>query len=423
MTDGKRLKAVAQLIAGQSPSSDDVHDLEDGMPFIQGNAEFGSRHPTPRLECDVAQKVANPGDLLLSVRAPVGALNTANQRIGIGRGVCAIRAIASDGRYLWWWLHSQAGELEAVATGTTFKAVSTGQVGNLWVPTTDTAQQRLIAAILDRETAQIDAMIDAQQRLVDALRERRQAATARTMTEGLLGDALRSTGIDQIPTVPSGWDVVPLKRCLVRNDGGVWGEDPDSGSDTFFVLRSTEQTADGRWRIDAPAERVLSAKERRASRLTVGDLLVTKSSGSSLHIGKTTIVDEQVAGMSFSNFMQRLTPSDGLLPAFAWYLLNNHLVRQQFDILSRSVTGLANLTGGIIGEVVVPLPPVSEQAHIVDYLDRATSQTDAMVAGAESSISLLRERRAAVVTAAVTGRLDPRTGVERVDEVLEGASL
>src|SRR5690242_19990173 len=92
-----------------------------------------------------------------------------------------------------------------------------------------------------------------------------------------------------LSTLPSHWRTTRLKFHLTRNDSGIWGSDPED--DAIPVLRSTEQTIDGSWRIKSPAYRTLSASECRETRLRQGDLVVTKSSGSPAHIGKTSLVD------------------------------------------------------------------------------------------------------------------------------------
>jgi type I restriction enzyme S subunit len=97
----------------------------------------------------------------------------------------------------------------------------------------------------------------------------------------------KSSGVEWLGDIPEHWKVMPFKRQIDRNDGGVWGEDPDGHNDAI-VLRSTEQTVDGKWQIEDPAPRKLSKVQRDAALLNEGDLLLTKSSGSSLHIGKTT---------------------------------------------------------------------------------------------------------------------------------------
>jgi type I restriction enzyme S subunit len=218
----------------------------------------------------------------------------------------------------------------------------------------------------------------------------------------------KESAIDWLGKTPNGWDVSRLKFNLSRNDGGVWGDDPDGIADTI-VLRSTEQTVDGNWSIVDPARRKLSAGEVRASRLEEGDLLVTKSSGSSLHIGKTTIVDAEVADLQccYSNFMQRLRTAVSLRPRYAWYLMNHRIMREQFDLYSNSTTGLANLNATILGEARLVLPPVSEQDSILEFLDSETAKIDALVTKQEQLIATLREEGTATITHAVTKGLDP----------------
>lgn len=233
----------------------------------------------------------------------------------------------------------------------------------------------------------------------------------------------KDSGVPWLGNVPSHWDVQRFKWLINRNDGGVWGDDPDGNNDTI-VLRSTEQTVDGRWQIDEPAKRKLSEADRLSALLEVGDLLLTKSSGSPLHIGKTTLVEDYVAGLGacYSNFMQRLRVGDQLHPKLAWYFLNNDLARVQLDLASNSTTGLANLNGTMIGELLFALPPQDEQAAIATLLDRETSKIDALIAEQEKLLTLLAEKRQATISHAVTKGLKPDvpmkdSGVEWLGEI------
>ena len=198
-------------------------------------------------------------------------------------------------------------------------------------------------------------------------------------------------------------DLVPFRHVLVSNDGGAWGEDPTSDEDTI-VLRSTEQEVDGSWKITDPARRKLSPRELKKTKLSEGDLLITKSSGSSDHIGKASLVTKAISdlGASYSNFMQRLRVSKEAMPTYVAYLLNNALVRQQMAFLSNSTTGLANISAETIAQVRIPLPPVELQRRIVEFLDRETAQIDELVERKDRFIELLKEKRAAVITHAVT---------------------
>ena len=217
----------------------------------------------------------------------------------------------------------------------------------------------------------------------------------------------KASGVEWLGQVPDHWSVTRFKWHISRNDGGAWGEDPDGISDTV-VLRSTEQTVDGFWQIENPAVRKLSDDEKCTTLLEEGDLLVTKSSGSSLHIGKTTIVDREVAALRccYSNFMQRVRTRDSLLPKLAWYVMNGEIVRRQFDLQSNSTTGLANLNGTMIGELIISVPKPDEQLNIVSFLDRETTKIDALVEEQQRLIDLLKEKRHAFITQAVTKGLD-----------------
>lgn len=233
----------------------------------------------------------------------------------------------------------------------------------------------------------------------------------------------KDSGVEWLGEVPAHWGVSPFKWQIEANDGGAWGVDPTGENDTY-VLRSTDQTVDGHWKITEPALRHLSINERFATVLKAGDLVITKSSGSSLHIGKTTIVDDLMTlkGFSFGNFMQRIRTKNSFSSRLAWYFMNNRVARLQLDLLSNSTTGLANLNGTILGEILAATPPREEQADIVTFLEHETARIDALVEEQKRLIALLKEKRQAVISHAVTKGLDPDvpmkdSGVEWLGEV------
>ena len=189
------------------------------------------------------------------------------------------------------------------------------------------------------------------------------------------------------------WNPGPLKHWLAINDSGVWGDDP-LGTDDSVVLRSTDIRLEGGWAISDPAVRHLSAPERLAKQLRVGDLVVVKSSGSPAHLGKTAIVTEHVAAMRpcFANFVQRLRPRPSADSRYVWYLLNSKHIADEMAILGNTTTGLRNLNGTIIGSLAFPGPPLKEQRVIADFLDRETARIDALIAAKRRMIELLDQR-------------------------------
>lgn len=168
-------------------------------------------------------------------------------------------------------------------------------------------------------------------------------------------------------------------------------------------------TLGGEWIIETPAMLRLPDHERLAALLKEGDLVVTKSSGSALHLGKTAIVTREVAALSccFSNFMQRLRVVSGTDPRFVNRLLNSGVGREQLIHFGSTTTGLANLNGNIIGSVYSPLVSLAEQRVIADFLDRETKKIDSLVARKKRLIGLLQEKRTVLITEAVTKGLDP----------------
>lgn len=214
---------------------------------------------------------------------------------------------------------------------------------------------------------------------------------------------MKDSGVEWIGEIPNNWEVRPLKAFLKNNDGGVWGNDPLGDENDKVVIRSTEQTVDGKWCIEKPAIRDLSGINYKEFQIVCGDLLLTKSSGSELHIGKTTIADEyfDTHECYYSNFIQRLRIREGL-PKFFWYILNSIITRAQFAYLQNSTSGLGNINSSIIREVVVPNVPIKEQIRIVDFLDRKCAEIDSVISQTRASIEEYKKLKQAVITQAVT---------------------
>ena len=146
------LKDVCKINMGQSPSSSSYNENEDGIPFFQGNADFGERYPVARVWCNNPTKVANPGDILLSVRAPIGALNYAKENCCIGRGLAALTPNRDKVliEYIYWVLKSKNIELNSKGTGSTFKAISRKVLEETMIPDIDLEGQQRCVEILEK---------------------------------------------------------------------------------------------------------------------------------------------------------------------------------------------------------------------------------------------------------------------------------
>ena len=205
-------------------------------------------------------------------------------------------------------------------------------------------------------------------------------------------NSYKETGVEWIGEIPSHWDFGEMRYQLSNNDGGVWGKDVENENDGTVIIRSTEITIDGNWDLSNPMKRLLTNPEIEKTILFEGDIVLTKSSGSQDHIGKSVIVNSEVENLKccYSNFVQRLRFKN-YNPKLYHYILNNYIVREQYRYLTQSTTGLGNLNSTTLNEIKIPYIPLPEQQQIVSFLDTKTSLIDSFIEKTQQKIELLKE--------------------------------
>lgn len=412
-----RLKNIAYINMGQSPSSDDCTQDEVGLPFLQGNADFGENHPLPRSYCAVANKLAKSNDILFSVRAPVGAINIADQPYGIGRGLCAITASSECSmRFVFHALQVMKSELFAVATGSTYEAVSTDQVGSATCLAPPLSEQTQIAAFLDHETAKIDALVAEQRRLMELLKEKRQAVISHAVTKGLNPDVpMKPSGIEWLGDVPEHWQVKRIKHLIsVLTDYTANGSFASLAENVKYLdegysrlVRLTDLREDltnvGIF-VDEAAHKFLAKSELFGGEVLIAN--VGAYAGFACLMPNNQGIATLGPNMYLINFDKKaLTNSYGVL------CLMSFSVQEQLKLASTS-TAQPKLNKDNVKSCVTVIPPtLAEQAEILSYLGTRNHEFDALTAEAQRAIDLLQERRTALISAAVTGQIDVRSSV------------
>ena len=154
MKDGwdiKKLGEVCFITMGQSPNSESYNKLGDGLPFFQGCSDFGAIHPLVTTWCNQPNKIANPNDILMSVRAPIGTLNIADSKCCIGRGLAAFtqKEGVTINKFLYYFLLSSKGDLQSKGTGATFKAIGKELIKNYAIKLPSLTEQQHIVEELD----------------------------------------------------------------------------------------------------------------------------------------------------------------------------------------------------------------------------------------------------------------------------------
>lgn len=400
-----RIKRMALINMGQSPSSEDCNQDGDGVAFLQGNADFGVEHPIPRSFCTTANKFARRGDILFSVRAPVGAINIADQDYGIGRGLCAISPTPETVQgFLCYVMHVARNELFSVATGSTYEAVSVEQIGNAsgLLPTLE--EQTAIAAFLDRETAKIDALIAEQEKLLTLLAEKRQATISHAVTKGLNQDApMKDSGVEWLGEVPAHWDVRRVKDVSKLESGHTpskqFPEYWENCEIPWVSLNDSKYLAANDFITDTAVKiNELGLANSSARVLPAESVVFTRDAT----IGLAAITTRP---MAVSQHLIAWCPTGKVLPKYLLRVFN--AMKSHLDSYTFGAT-IKTIGMGDVKTLTTPVPPIQEQVEIVQVLDTKLCQIDLLSCEATRAIDLLKERRTALISAAVTGKIDVR---------------
>ncbi len=406
----KRLKYIADLNMGQSPPSEEYNSDQLGTPFLQGNAEFGPHHPTPKIYCPTARKHASPGDILVSVRAPVGALNIADQEYGIGRGLCAIRSRMNqlERRYAKYLLEVVRTELHVVATGSTYDAVAVDDVSNITCVVPPFREQIQIAAFLDRKTGQIDELLRIKERRIELLQEQRTVLINQAVTKGLDPNVeMKPLEVEWIGKIPRHWTMERLKHVTESIKNGTTVPQIQSGQTDYPVTR-IETISTGEINFDKVGHVNYWAGIENY-RLRLGDILLSHIN--SLAILGNCAMLENSASLYHGMNLLRIRPNNLTDDRFLLYWLKSYPTNQLIKSFAKFAIGQVSISITNLKEIPISYPLLSEQTQIANFLDHKTKQIDELIAAEQRKIKLLKEYRQSLISEAVTGKIDVRSEV------------
>jgi type I restriction enzyme S subunit len=338
------------------------------------------------------------------------ALVTESDRFCLGQRMMQFRVNEKyDCRYLMCHLNSKnvyrQGDVDTV--GAASPHVNVGTICNFRIAVPPLPEQRTIASFLDTETSKIDSLVSEQRRLIELLKEKRQAVISHAVTKGLDPSVpMKDSGIQWLGEVPEHWTVAKFARIAFMQEGpGLrkW-QFTDDGTLVICVTNITENGIDF-----SSFQKFISTEEYEESykHFTVnrGDILLS-SSGNSW--GKVAVYDDDEKVMLNTSTIRINALEDG--DATRDYLqiaLQSIGVREQLGV---AMTGSCQPNFGPthLKTVMVALPPPDEQAEIVKYVEERLETFTQLQAQAERAIELLQERRTALISAAVTGKIDVR---------------
>ncbi len=256
------LDDVCLLNMGQSPDSSTYNEVGEGLPFYQGNADFGERYPQCRIWCSEPTKIAEKEDVLISVRAPIGALNEAREKCCIGRGLAAIRPKGGLNKdFLYYFLLSKKSYLISKGTGSTFKAISKNVLRELTIPVPTLQEQEKQSGILNTLWRVICKRRTQQAKLDELIKCR--------FVE-LFGDQKMN---------PYGWPQTTVGNCCILKSGTSLPADKENEGGTIPYVKVSDMNYPGNEHYITTSSRFVTEQTAGVGVFPVGTVIFPKRGG------------------------------------------------------------------------------------------------------------------------------------------------
>lgn len=378
----QRVQEMAELLSGFPFDSADFSDDGD-LPLVRIRDILSDSFETfVSSEVVPPQATIQNGDVVIGMDGDFNVVHWSRGPAALNQRLCLLRDNGqADTRFLAYSLPAHLQVINDLTYSTTVKHLSPSQVRDIRMTIPDREEQRLIAGYLDRETARIDALIEEQQRLIQMLRARRQAviehATATSAT-----------------APPNDWRVATLRRIGRFITGRTPTGDPADVFDADGQLGwARPEDLGGRVSTSLHLSELAATQVR-----TARDAVLVCCIGAT--VGKVGWVDGPIS----SN--QQITAIEVAGSAKYWYYA---LTGSRSRLVALAVGNtIPILNNARLAELIIAVPPIMEQHRIAAYLDRTLSKIDTLIAETERFIQLSKERRSALITAAVTGQIDVR---------------
>lgn len=405
------LKHLAEFINGAAFNP--AQWTESGIPIIRiqnlnGSEEFNF------FDGEVEDRyLVHDGDLLFGWSGNRGTsfgpfLWKREEICALNQHIFRVNPNSTDKRLVYWSLKAVTAHVEDQAHGIIGMVhVTKGDLGAINVPVPPTTEQTAIAVFLYRETAKIDGLVAEQKRLMELLKEKRQAVISHAVTKGLNPKApMKPSGIEWLGDVPEHWEVIALKRIADVQTGVAKGKDNGSRTTITVPYLRVANVQDGYLDLENVATIEIPSEDLNRYALKDGDVLMNEG-GDFDKLGRGYIWEGQIAPCITQNHVFAVRPRQ---VSSAWLnaITGSDFAQFYFMTRSKQSTNLASISSTNLMELPVILPPKVEQSTILSFISNQTSRFDALTAEAQRAIDLLQERRTALISAAVTGQIDVR---------------
>lgn len=396
----------------------DVATLTNGFPFKSEDFDSSGEVPLVRIRdltacefelyvprCVVPHEAfMRNGDLAIGMDGDFNSVLWNRGSAALNQRVCILRPRGgTDIRFLAYVLPSALQIINDLTYSTTVKHLSGSDVLHQLIPFPDIKQQQRISQYLDRETTQIDEMIGKQERLIALIAEKRQAVITHAVTKGLDPTVpTKPSGVPWLGDIPAHWTVTKVKHYFSATLGKMLqsANQPPEGSVVIPYLRAGNIQPDG---IDVNEVKKMpfTPAEATALDLRAGDLVVVEGGAG---FGRSDVLKSDLIGWGFQNHVIRVRPHSNLSTDFLDLVLKMSLSNGLIANLSNHAT-IPSLSSDKLLNLEFSAPPSDEAARICRHVDSRLTTLKNLTDSAESVICLLKERRSALIAAAVTGKI------------------
>ena len=335
---------ICTLIMGQSPDSSSYNTNCEGLPFYQGNSDFGEWHPIPRVWCSEPKKIAQENDILISVRAPIGDLNIANEKCCIGRGLAAIRIINSDNvdlTYLYHFFESKKTYLQEKGTGSTFKAINKDSLINFVIPLPSIKEQKSIS----QELSALHLLIKGKKNQLFALDELVKSRFIE-MFGHYFEDSRYFVKVGDIATATIGLTYKP-----------------DNVTDEGIIVLRSGNIQNAELCLSDDIVRVSNIKIKEDKLVRENDILMCSRNGSARLVGKCCLIPKLNEQMSYGAFM---TVIRSKYPYFLNGFFNSTYFLQQ--LTGTQTASVNQITTGMLNGYTVIKPGDTEENEFAEFV-------------------------------------------------------
>jgi type I restriction enzyme S subunit len=415
----ERIKfSTAELITGGTPDSGNESywcESGAGTPWVS-ITDMTKCSLVKETEKDVTSKgiaakglkLVPRGSILYSIFASLGKVAEASVDLVTNQAILAFTTKPHlDKSFLRYWLLSVEKYLMYFSTSNTQNNLNLEKVKNLPIFIPSSNEQIKIVGFLDHETAKIDALIEKQQRLIELLKEKRQAVISHAVTKGLNPNApMKDSRVEWLGEVPAHWVVTQLKFNTLEMQTGPFGSQlhADDYVEDGIPLVNPAHMING---LIVPDKKVTVDEKtwQRLSRhqLKCGDLIFARRG----ELGRCAVVNEEQEGWLCGTGSLKAKLNERLTPEYSYLLITSDGVVAELSLESKGST-MDNLNTETLGRIRLPIPPTEEQQKIIEYVHAVSGKFQKLVDKADSAIALIRERRTALISAAVTGKIDVR---------------